>query len=94
MRPKRKQDKHTGRNARAYRTGRYKCCGQFDGNAEKPRNRKMCSQSLGYFAKWNKLAAKNEICEWKKTHSLTFDYSTGIAEYDGEHLRVLPPSFK
>jgi len=23
-----------------------------------------------------------------------FDYLTGIAEYDGEHLRVLPPSFK
>ena len=69
MRPKRKQDKHTGRNARNHRTGRYVCCGLFVGNTEKHRNRMMCSRSRGYHAHWNKLAAKKEIQEYKKNPS-------------------------
>lgn len=69
MRPKRKQDKHTGSNARGHRTGRYECCYRFTGNAEKHRNRMMCSRGRGYHAQWNKLAAKKEIQEYKKNPS-------------------------
>lgn len=61
MRPKRKQDKHK----RGYNPRRY-CCYKFTGNAEKHRNRKMCSRSHGYNAKWNKLTAKKEIQEYGK----------------------------